>query len=229
MKKLLMDLALHDTVQPEEFREIFRPVFEKVRGEKPVLGALAASLVDIDASLILVGTDLATAMDCSQLLSTTSLYRKQGPFHSAAFSCTEVQYLATMYKGTFGETCTGLVVPEMHTVFRTIEIAGQVVGSRNSRHESSSYILASWAGTLGRIVLDGEDRPGQIEHFVLHRMLIGDKWRDCVLAAFRWNYKHNMKDKFDGVTLWCSDHFEDEGPIIIHASSENQVSLLPSL
>ena len=214
MKKLLMDLALDDTVQPEKFREIFRPVFEKVQGEKPVLGALASSLVDINASLILVGTDLAssTAMDCSQLLSTTCLYRKQGPFHSAAFSCMEVQYLATMYKVIFGETCTGLVVPEMHTVFRTIEIAGQVVGSRNSRHESSSYILASWAGTLGRIVLDGEDRPGQIEHFVHHRVLIGDKWHDCVLAAVRWNYKHNMKDKFDGVTLWCSDHFEDDGP-----------------
>ena len=41
MKKLLMDLALDDTVQPEEFREIFRPVFEKVRCEKPVLGALS--------------------------------------------------------------------------------------------------------------------------------------------------------------------------------------------
>ena len=138
-----MDLALDDTVPPEEFREIFRPVFEKVRGEKSVLGALVSSLVDINASLILVGTDLAssTAMDCSQLLSTTCLYRKQGPFHSAAFSSTEVQYLATMYKIIFGETCTGLVVPEMHTVFRTIEIAGQVVGSRNSRHESSYFLL----------------------------------------------------------------------------------------
>ena len=89
---------------------------------------------------------------------------------------------------------------EIHTVFRTIEIGGQVLRSRNSRHESSSYILVSWARTLLRIVVDGEDRPGQIEHFVHHRVLIGDKWHDCVLAAVRWNYMNNMKDKFDGVT-----------------------------
>ena len=33
-----------------------------------------------------------------------------------------------------------------------------------------------------------------------------------LLAVVLWNYRHEMKNRFDGVTLWCANHHEDAGP-----------------
>ena len=119
-----------------------------------------------------------------------------------------------MYQALLGEHPDGLqlVVPQMHTVCQSVEVAGQILGSKSGRHKSLSYILAAWAGRVGRIEMDKDVRPGQIQHFIHHRICWGGIWHDFLLAAIQWNYGHDMRDKFDEITLWCANHYEDEGP-----------------
>ena len=96
--------------------------------------------------------------------------------------------------------------------FQSIEVGGQIIGSRNGCRESLSHIFAKWTGQVGKIMMDGEERPWQIQYFVHHRICWGGSWHDSLLAAVLWNYSHDMKNKFDGVTLWCAEHYQNEGP-----------------
>ena len=214
MRKVLLDLGFDETIQPKELKDIFGPMFERVRGEKRVMGGVASSVIDVDESLLSAVHDLSasTEIDGQKLFSTVGLYTKHGPFNHSAFDMSDVQHLTTMYQAVLGESLAGLVVPQMHTVFQSIEIGGQIIGSRNGCRESLSYIFAKWTGQVGKIMMDGEERPGQIQYFVHHRICWGGSWHDSLLAAVLWNYSHDMKNKFDGVTLWCADHYQNEGP-----------------
>ena len=154
----------------------------------------------------------ATQIDGHNLLSTVGLYAKRGTIKFSAFDESDIQHLVSMYRVVLGVPIAALVVPRMFTMFQSLEIAGQIFGSRNRSHASLSHILAKWTGQVGKIVLDGEERPGQIQHFVHHRICCNGTWHDSLLAVVLWSYRHEMKNRFDGVTLWCANHHEDAGP-----------------
>ena len=68
--------------------------------------------------------------------------------------------------------------------FSSIEIGGERYGSSESRSIRSSYILASWVITGGRIEISpSEPRAGCVKFYVRQNVYIGGEYR-CFLLAY---------------------------------------------
>ena len=76
MRKVLLDLGFEETIHPKELKDIFVPMFERVRGEKRVMGGVAPSVIDVNESLLSAVHDLSasTEIDGQKLFSTVGLY-----------------------------------------------------------------------------------------------------------------------------------------------------------
>ena len=56
------------------------------------------------------------------------------------------------------------VVYTRDTEFEYVEISGERIGSRPSRQQRSSFIIASWVGAAGSVDMSSEDRPGRVDN-----------------------------------------------------------------
>ena len=96
---------------------------------------------------------------------TCQYYELHREIRDAAFSREEMRALREMYGCLVGEmVCTVSFIPEIHTEFEYVEISGERIGSRLSRQQRSSFIIASWVGAAGSVDMSSEDSPGRVDN-----------------------------------------------------------------
>ena len=102
-------------------------------------------------------------------------------------------------------------IPEIHIEFEYVEICGERIGSRLSRQQRSSFIIASWVGAAGSVDMSSKDRPGRVDRLIRHRINTSQDWKDCILAEISWFEDHPAKTRFNGVTVWQPNSFKAFG------------------
>ena len=110
------------------------------------------------------------------------------------------------------------MIPSLFDKYASVEFASECYGSRFSRLNCSSHVLARWAGRFDRMVdleLPGE-RPGIIEYFVRQSITYDEQSHTFCFAFVRWFQYHPQRFHCgtDGIVpeVWCSNLFESLGP-----------------
>ena len=95
----------------------------------------------------------------------------------------------TSLKGTYAAILNGVndtsVTPHFKMV-SSVEFAGELYGSLNSRSERSCFVMARWCTLGGNIATSGRDlRPGIVLYYLHQNIEIGDNRATCILAAVK--------------------------------------------
>lgn len=116
----------------------------------------------------------------------------------------EVIHLKEMYK-TLNVAVQEESVSKSFERFSAVEVGGERYGSSTSRSIRSSYILASWVSTGGRVDTSAsEPRAGCVKFYLRQNVCI---------AYVMWYQNHPNKDYFgQPLQVCCKDLFEQLGP-----------------
>lgn len=80
-------------------------------------------------------------------------------------------------------------IPKSFRKCSSICLGGEVYGSNQSRHKRSSFVMAYWHSTDGKIIEEvgsGELRPGVIQYFLQHNLIVDNKSRVHLFAKVLW-------------------------------------------
>ena len=132
----------------------------------------------------------------------------------------DVTYLQTMYSMLYPEkNQSQMVVCRSCRVTKEVNIFGASLGCKTGRSSRSSMILAYWCGDDGQIQMYNNmyltPRPGQIQQFLLHNLIIDGESNVHVLAQVNWFANVDDRLRFyygKPVEVWKSDLFEQSGP-----------------
>lgn len=101
-----------------------------------------------------------------------------------------------------------------------VKVGCQVLGSVNSRHKRSAFILANWNAGNGKIIIQPNEInnlvcPGVIESFLIHNFVVNGDSKVHLLAKVLWfcpvqprlrNYNSPKP-----ITVWCPSAFDVMG------------------
>jgi hypothetical protein len=127
----------------------------------------------------------------------------------------EFKYLTEVYQIFFPDIHLS-IIPEFYDKFASMEFAGEHYGSKFSRLNRSSFVLAKWADRYdGNVDIDSPDaRPGVVHYFVKQTINVNDRVCAFCFARVSWFQYHPRR--FDcglsGVRVspevWCANLFD---------------------
>lgn len=125
----------------------------------------------------------------------------------------EVSHLKEMYK-TLNVAVQEESVSKSFERFSAVEVGGERYGSSTSRSIRSSYILASWVSTGGRVdTSTSEPRAGCVKFYLRQNVCVAGEYKPYLLAYVMWYQNHPNKDYFgQPLQVCCKDLFEQLGP-----------------
>ena len=209
MRKFLRDQSVHGITLPSSFRAEFEPLIRPV-GQTGTLGETELEPVHSFRALAALCHGPAQP---THLWNEVSAYRCLPPSMFDCLQDHEVVYLRDMYK----QLCPG--VQEESVVgnferFSGIEVGGERYASSTSRSVRSSYVLASWVSTSGRVDTTGvEPRAGAVQFYMRQNVCVAGEYKPFLLAYVLWYQNHPERSYFGKpVQVCCKDLFEQLGP-----------------
>lgn len=101
----------------------------------------------------------------------------------------------------------------------SISTSGNEYNSLQSRSSRSACIVSYWTATNGKISnmeeMSFQPRPGLIEYFIKHCILISNESLEHWFGFCKWHLpvEDEIKHKFGKpMEVWHKNHFEDMGP-----------------
>ena len=166
MRKFIRDQNIRDFAFPEEYKEQFHDIVNKVDQH-----TCKSSRIVIDHKLYLDILHLSqNTIDIENKLWYSLAGYSLGSLHVIEnLDCDELQYIFEVYKIFFpGISLSN--IPSLFDKYASVELASECYGSR------FSYVLAQWAGRFdGMVDLESTDeRPGIIEYFI-HQSITYDE------------------------------------------------------
>ena len=212
MRKFTRDQDLDDLEFPREYSDQLQPLISKVRGStktqapsidcKKILSLLKLSEGNID-----IANELWYSVDCFSF----------GPPHViGCLDDDDLRYLTEVYRLFFPDALD-ITIPRLYDQYASLECAGERFGSRFSRLNRCSFVLAKWAGPFdGEVDMQSTDiRPGVIMHFVKHSVSVDGKRYAFSFARVDWYHRHpdrflcGPEEPFPEV--WCANQFDTFG------------------
>jgi len=209
MRKFVRDQSLQDIPLPESFREEFEPFFKPV-GQTGTLGEIELEPIHSFRPLALL---------CHGAVQSTHLWNEVSPYQClppSRLDCLEeheILYLKQMYRQLNMDVQDESIVGNFER-FSAIEVVGELYGSSSSRSIRSSYVLASWVSTGGRInIRDSEPRAGCVQFYMRQNVSVAGEYKPFLLAYVIWYQDHPERSYFGNpLQVCCKDLFEQLGP-----------------
>ena len=215
IRKFLRDQLLRDFELPEEYKDHFQEVMDRLSQRK----STQPNSCEIDCKKLL---DILQMCDCSvdienELWLSLTGYSLGLPHVIGQLDDDEHRYLTEVYK-LFLPGLSANDVPVLFDKHATVDIAGERFGSKFSRLNRFAYILAKWVARFdGNIDLESEEeRPGVIDCFMRQNISFGGKVYSFCFAYVRWFQTHperfHCENRGLAPEIWCSSLFETLGP-----------------
>ncbi len=214
MRKFIRDQNIRDFAFPEEYKEQFHDIVNEVDQR-----TCKSSRIVIDHKLYLDILHLSqNTIDVeNKLWYSLAGYSLGSPHVIENLDSDELLYIFEVYKIFFpGISLSN--VPSLFDKYASVELASECYGSRFSRLNRFSYVLARWAGRFdGMVDLESTDeRPGIVEYFIRQSITYDEHVYSFCFAFVRWFQYH--PERFhcgvEGVVpeVWCPSLFESLGP-----------------
>lgn len=212
MRGFLRDSFVHSLQFPslyvDEFKKHFPSVTELCGDKFPTDSDILKILYMSKKSAQIVGQDwqICSAFECKKL-------------SCHVLSSADLDMLKKTYKHIYPELYDYIeCIPKSFRKCSSICLRGEVYGSNQSRHKRSSFVMAYWHSTDGKIIEEvgsGELRPGVIQYFLQHNLIVDDESRVHLFAKVLWLASlPNMYRYHCGkpVELWRQNVFDTFGP-----------------
>lgn len=225
MRKFLRDQAVQEIPCPDTFRSDFEPLI-KPMGQSGTLGEMQIEPLQSFRALASLCNG---SVQSTQLWNEISLYRCLPPSSLDCLDEHEVPYLKAMYNQLSPDVQEESVFGNFE-LFSAVEVGGERYGSSNSRSIRSSYVLASWVSTGGRIDKGAvEPRAGCVRFYMRQNVCVAGEYKPFLLAYVTWYQNHPEKGYFGKpLQVCCKDLFEQLGPASFIPVQRIQSTFVPA-
>ena len=159
------------------------------------------------------------ALLCHGAVQSTHLWNEVSPYQClppSRLDCLEeheILHLKQMYRQLNMDVQDESIVGNFER-FSSVEVGGELYGSSFSRSIRSSYVLASWVSTGGRInIRDSEPRAGCVQFYMRQNVSVAGEYKPFLLAYVIWYQDHPERSYFGNpLQVCCKDLFEQLGP-----------------
>lgn len=214
MRKFLRDNAAINMQLPKEENEELRELFHCRRNTS---GSLTAMLTDPQA--IISALDYATVPvdEVDDWQCDLAIYKLQLPKKRYMLSEDEHCELLEVYNILYPNLAIKLHrkdAPRTCWTYKGCEFGNEYLGSiATSPSERSSLVLAAWLGHGNEIDVNAQERPCQIQFFILHYPMIENVIRPHVFVKVKWFQKvpDNFRYSHGCPVEWWSASFEIGG------------------
>ena len=214
MRKFIRDQGIRDLGFPEEYREHFHDIVGMLEQRTYKSSTLVVDhrldleMLQLSQNTIDVDNTLWYSLDGYSFGSPHVIEQLDGDEH---------QYIYEVYKIFFPNISLSSI-PSLFDKYASVEFASECYGSRFSRLNRFSHVLARWAGRFDGVVdlALTDERPGIIEYFVRLSITYDEQVYSFCFAFVRWFQYH--PERFhcgvEGVVpeVWCPSLFESLGP-----------------
>ncbi len=215
MRKFLRDQSLRDFEFPEEYAQHFKDVTDRLHQREG--GIAQTHAIDCKLSVMILQLCTCRINVQNELWFSLAGYSFGSPHVIEHLDGDEHQYLTDVYKIFFPEISAN-DIPLMCDKFASIEFGGERYGSRFSRLDRFSHILARWAGNYdGDVNVEStEERPGIVESFIKQSITYHGNVYSFSFACVRWFQHHPERFHYGNSAvipeIWCANLFESLGP-----------------
>ncbi|XP_061190105.1 uncharacterized protein LOC133197961 [Saccostrea echinata] len=222
MRKFLKTVHVVDIDCKENIGQDFGPEFERIVSmiDSKDRGTLAEMNMCQNISLSKMSSRNVEVSMCDWTLGMINSVFSHSTLKNCFLNERDFSYLKHLYQVLYPNVLIENI--EVCNTFRSTEsinVFGNIIGTKRGRSNRSSMIIAHWYGNNGQISsfenMDLKPRPGQVEKIILHNILIEGKSHVHCLARVKWFCKVNetMKNYFGKpVEVWKANMYEIEGP-----------------
>ena len=214
MRKFTSNQFVKDVPLPVEFQKHFKPVMDRLNS-RPAGSLQEHSLPEgsIGKNLILSSMlSFGPVQKCLTWSNMDSLFKCHGPHYRDCLDAVYIPYLKECYNAIFDAVDEESVTGHCNR-YASCSFSSKRYGSRLSRGDRCSFILARWCALAGKIDRSGGDlRPGVIDYFLEQNITVNGQSVPCILATVQWFQSHPSRNCLGApVEMWCKDLFELEG------------------
>ena len=195
MRKFIRDHNIRDLSFPEEYKEQFRDIVHQL-DQRTRCKANTQAVIDHKLCLDIIQLSQDRIDIENRLWYSLDGYSLGSPHVIDQLDSDELRYIYEVYKIFFPGISLSMI-PSLFDKYASVEFASECYGSRFSRLNRSSHVLARWAGRFdGMVDLElPDERPGIIEYFVRQSITYDEQSHRFAFAFVRWFQYHTVNSK----------------------------------
>ena len=187
MRKFIKAQVVSSLEFPDEFSVELKPLLDMVKNVN------SNQSVFVDRRIILKSLRLCDGIIdiTNELWYNVDAFSFGSPHTIEKLDVDELTYLKEVYQIFFPDFHLSKV-PEFYDKFASMEFAGEQYGSKFSRLNRSSFVLAKWADRYdGNVNNDSSDaRPGVVHYYVKQTINVNDRVCKFCFARVSWFQYH---------------------------------------
>ena len=215
MRKFTCNQFIQDVPLPTVFKNVFSPILDRLSSNQAgtLLDQSLSEQDNLSSKVIKISLlSIGPVQKCTEYACTDSLFTCGGPCSRGNIDAHALPHLIRCYNTIFDGVDETSVTTHFEK-FASCCFNGDLFGSRATRSDRSSFVLARWCKLGGLIDTSGSDlRPGVIDYFLKQNIKLENQYVTCILAAVRWFQSHPDRHSIGApVEVWCKNLFELEG------------------